>query len=872
MLIAPVPAAGDEVAAWLERNGLMQLLAVHLEEQLEQAPTNERGELVVRLAGIYARLLGTVDDEARRADLQQRSRRLLEQAPSRDTSRLELALLRTSYRTAEQSAERHRLRQGTDEELQRARASLDELIEQFDDLRERLEDDARLLERRLGRASGSDAVMIGEEAEEARQLYSQCTFLSAWSIYYQAWLNNRPDIARTAQRRFAELLDLEGGPPDPRDVSVDLRSEESIARCILGMALCKSLTASSVEALQWLALLEHERTYPPLREELPAWMMAIHLEHDEYADARAILDRLTKERSVPLHWLRLAVVHALEAEFRSGRAAELARFAVTELAARGELEQVFDLAQRYGAEALGAHGFAQYYVRGVLTYYRARERHGGDEPTSDEAVAALYDEAMTAFRAARQEPDAKSFPSALPDCQRLAAWCLYFQGRLVEAQRAFEAAADLLAPEEAPEALWMAIVCLDRLLEAQPDNTRLADRLAALVDRFLAEYPSDPHAPKLILRRALTSEEISAEVAEQLLSIPPQSEVYDAARRRAAQVLYQLFREAERVQRIAWGEKYLSVALPLFEREHERLSLTEPLAVARHLVTGRRILEIAFQEGIERVVVARTVLESIEELRRRPSIELEDLESELAYRRLQERLITGDPEAASLIADRMREEAPESVWSRLASRAMFRYGNDRWKEAEELGLDDRAAVALVVRYGRHVLEEYDNDPRNVSDPGVMATFAAVADAAMTIWKRSGDRQRGELALTLFEGLREARPRNAGFLHATALLSEAFDRDEQALECWRALVAGSPQGTNAWYEAKFHLLNLLAARDPSRARAVMDQHKQLNPEYGPDPWGPRLRALDLRIATSPDTEASAGSAEEAQGTGAGEAPP
>jgi hypothetical protein len=845
-------AAGDEVAAWLEGQGLTALLAVHLEQQLQRADEEERGELLIRLAALYAQLLETADDPEQRADLEERSRRLLADSPSRDTDKLRLALLRTSYRSAERIAEDYRLRQCTDDELQRAKETLAELIGQFNRLRAELEDRARLIERRLARSAGSDAVVLGEEAEQARQLYSQCTFLTAWTLYYHSWLTDQPDEARRAQRLFAELLGFRDEPAVPEDVSVDLRSVESIARCILGMALCRSMTASSASALGWVALLEHERAYGPLHEQVPAWMIAIRLEHGEYLAVRGMLDQLTAEgRTTPLHWLRLVVVHALEAEQRYRPAAELARYAVTELAARGELEQVFDLAERYGVDALGAEGFAPRYVRGVLTYREARQAHGADEPTTEATIAALYDEAIAAFEAARVEPDAAGYTSALPDCTRLIGWCLYFQGRLTEARDAFEQAAAVLPAREAPEALWMAIVCMDRLAAARPGSAALANRLATLVERFLAEYPSSVHAPKLILRRALTSGEVSAQVADELLSIPENSEVYGAAQRRAAEVLYQLFRQASLAQRIAWGEKYLSVAAALYERDAENLQSPDALALPRFLVTGRRILEVALYEGIGELDAARSVLATIDELGQREDLDLEDIEGEIAYRRVLERLLSGDPDEAGLLADRLWEQAPEGVWARLAGRAMFKYGNRRWREATDQGADDRAAVAMVVRYGQRVLAEYEGDATAVNDPSVLSFFAAVADASMTIWQRSGDRERGELALSLYERLLQVRPRNARFLRSTAVLSEAFDKDERAIECWRTLLAGTAQATDAWYEAKFSLISLLAKVDPVRARAVMDQHKQLNPDYGPDPWGPRLQNLDWRLAPDPD---------------------
>ena len=87
------------------------------------------------------------------------------------------------------------------------------------------------------------------------------------------------------------------------------------------------------------------------------------------------------------------------------------------------------------------------------------------------------------------------------------------------------------------------------------------------------------------------------------------------------------------------------------------------------------------------------------------------------------------------------------------------------------------------------------------------------------------------------------------LRAAAGLAERFGKTDRALACWRLLAAGSEAGTEPWYEAKFHLISLLAEVDPVRARLVMDQYKQLNPEYGPQPWAARLLGLDRRIGRS-----------------------
>ena len=62
------------------------------------------------------------------------------------------------------------------------------------------------------------------------------------------------------------------------------------------------------------------------------------------------------------------------------------------------------------------------------------------------------------------------------------------------------------------------------------------------------------------------------------------------------------------------------------------------------------------------------------------------------------------------------------------------------------------------------------------------------------------------------------------------------------------LTGTAGGSDAWFEARYQLIRLLAETDPDRARLVMRQHKALNPSYGPEPWGVKLRVLDLRLGT------------------------
>ncbi len=834
-----LPARADEVARWLERHDLDRLLAVHLEEQLTGLTAEERDALVLELVGIYAKLLESTDDPALLRELEERSRRLLAATTQNVGEELRLALLRGSYRGAERIAENHRLRQSTPEDLARAGEILSEIIPKLTRLGSQIDSRLKVTERRLMRTGGNEATVLAERAEDIQQLHTQCSFLTAWALYYQSWLNRRPDNARVAEERFARLLDAETARPQPPDISVDLRAIEAMARCILGMALCKSLTSSSATALAWIDLLSHPQTWEPLRDQVPAWKLVIHLEHEEFRAARTLLATAgggPEGEGPPLAWIRLAAVHALEAEDRNREAAQLARLAVTRLAARGELKAVLDLAERYGVTALGDSGFAFRYVRGVQHYDRAREAHGGEQPVADPRQAALYDDAAGQFEAALAEDDADQYREAAASCRWLIGWCRFFQERFLDARAAFRLAAGSLGRDQAPEALWMAVVCLDRAVTDGHDE--LAGELAALIDEILVSYPVSPYTEKLKLRRALQRDP-SAEVVEELLSISADSDVYGVAREQAARMLYTLFRDSTGDRRLSFGNEYLTVALPLLAAGRSRAAGE---AVGAFVARSRQVLEVALADGIGRLTAAARVLEAIDELSQR-----EDLSAhrdEFDCRRVQERLLAGDPAAAEAVGDELWARNPDSIWARLSQRALFGYGLARWKT--DRGVVDPVFQELVLRHGRRVIAEYEDRPDALTQTRVLAYHAAVAEAHLIDWQRGGDPIQAAAALALYERLLTAAPGDARFLRATAILSEALDRVEQALQCWRTLVAGSPFTSDRWYEAKFHVISLLAETDPTRARAVMDQHKQLNPGYGPEPWASRLRQLDARI--------------------------
>src|SRR5262245_61683249 len=87
-------ALADDVSNYLEQHNLKQLLVIYLEQQLESAGADQRGELTLKLASLYAEMLEATTDPAQRASLEDRSSKLLESVPANSSAELRLALLR----------------------------------------------------------------------------------------------------------------------------------------------------------------------------------------------------------------------------------------------------------------------------------------------------------------------------------------------------------------------------------------------------------------------------------------------------------------------------------------------------------------------------------------------------------------------------------------------------------------------------------------------------------------------------------------------------------------------------------------------------------------------------------------------------------
>lgn len=853
-VIAPQPTAlADDVASFLEEQGLDDLLAVHLEQQLGQGSEEEQRATIRKLAELYATMLETQTDEASRTDLEARAKELLKLAGASDALGLRVALAQATYRQIESIAERHRLRSATPEDVERAAQMTVALAEELTSVMKHVESRLEDTMRKLGRASGAEASTLADRSEVESRLRDQSSYLLAWTLYYQAWLTNTTEPADEAETLFAKVLGTDSPRPAPEDVSVDLRAHESIARAILGMALCKSLTRSSTSALQWIDLLQHERTAEVVRKEVPAWRLAILLEHSDFTGVEQLVKGLEGGLdAAPTPWLRLIAAWALEARQASTDAAPLARQAMTSLAARGALDHLLDLADRYGADALGSTGFAPLYVQAVLAFQKVRADYPGDKPAADARLQTRFADVADLFKRAVDESDASQYPGAAANAAMLYAWCRYFESKFLDASDAFEAAAVVPANPDPSEATWMAIVCLEYIVSVD-ENAQLQKRMAGLIDRYLERYPAGKHVPELLLRQSYANSSDEREMIESLLSVPPESPTYHAARQRASLLLYKVFRNARGEDRKRAAMEFLAVQQPQLADELDATQITSQGATTkiaveardRLVIRCRQVLDAATTAEVNDLNAAMEAMAIIDQLHASAASIPAELANELDCRRVQIELMAGRMPAACAMADTLWTRSASSTWAQLATRAVFRdllLG----RQSSDLADADLETLELIVRYGGRVIQEFTGQPNALARSEVMTYHVIVAEASFELWQRTHDSERANAALFLFDRLLAARPDDARFLRATAELSGALGQNERALQCWRTLLAGLKQGSDAWYEAKFHQIETLAAMDAGRALEVLKQHVQLEGGYGPEPWGAKLKVLEAQL--------------------------
>lgn len=857
------PTAEDAVEAFLTEKGLDTLLAVSLRDRLLGASGIERQHIADRLGDLYVRMHTRAKSQAERDEIESLGRELLRQVPDSDSFLLRLNLAKSRYVVAEEIAERHRMKLATDDERADALRTLREVGSTFDEISSRVQTLIDALERQERRPSpGADPRETRQRLDRARRERSLARFYAGWTRYYRAMLENQPTLAGPASADFGWLLGSPGKPASIEKTPRSMLRYEHIARSALGCAMSASLLGNDAEAERWFDLLQ---TAPEVSDAVLAQLftrrMIVYGAAKRWADIERLvtLERLRRGSALGVGDARLLAVIALEAgndrtsiAGREAMIASLAQSAFKDLIEHGELGQIVDLVNRYGSAPVGAVGFVADYVRAIKAYDRAMAAHqeaGGstEEPATKEEVLVLFRDAAGLLQQATNAADATAFQKDRDRAAVLAGVCLFFAARFEESANLLEAAANAAAsPERREEAVWLAILSLDRAVDG--DRPSLASRRDRLATLYLEQFPTSERAAKLLIRRAGEGLISDAQAAEILLGVSEGSPLYVSARRYAARLLYRVWRGVGLADRMRAARAFLLVADELLEIESVALeSASEQewqAASGEILLRERQVLDVILSQQDPDIERCRRAIANVESAAGGTE-RLGDIAGELGYRRLQIAVSTNDDAAVARAGDELA--AIGGRFAEAGDRVLYRRAFETWKASRTSELAARQVVAV----GTRLISRVGSERSKLTDPAMFGLHDAVADAAASIWRSVGDTGMRDRALVIDRAICDAQLATGQVLRRRAELAESAGLKSEALEAWSSLLAGYKEGTTDWFESRYNSLRLLLEVDPAEAKTAMDQYALLRPELGPEPWRERFEILRARIGLLPE---------------------
>lgn len=857
----------DAIESYLADHGLLEVLAARLRARLAAGPIEDRLRSAELLGRLYVEMLGEASSPDVRQELESRSADLLRLVPEAESFELRINLAKATYLQVEEIVEKDRLRLARPEDKAEADRVLRLVGPQFAEIAAKLHRRVETLEARETRVRDSDTDAVREELAEARRLRSLAKYYSGWTEYYTALLSGTPQRAARALEEFGAILNaLPGKPASLERLPKGNLRFDHVARAALGCALCVSMLGEDVQAVRWIEAVEGaEGVSPAMLDQAFTRRLIVFAAAGRWADVElAVRRRREPERGVPATPLtvaeaRLLAVLALEASREGGSrsavramAERMAQAALGDLVKRGEAGHVLDLVGRYGTEPLGGEGFIVGYVRSLQAYEAARAAHaaaGGDNgPATDPILSNRYADAARLLRGAAASADAGAFPGELARVRVREGLALFYAGELEAAARRFEAAAEAApTPETRRDAMWYAIVTLDRAVrDGRASLVEARDRLATL---YLKSFPGTENAARLLLRQARADRLTDAESLAILQAVPKDSPLYEASRRQASRLLYQAFRRAAPADKEFAALRFAEAAEELLRLEQAKaLGGTDAGAkeAARSMVVRvRQLADALLAAAAPDLQRVRSALEALEGVAAFQGLDLRDLEPELTFRRLQMAVASGDEAGITALADRLT--ALGGPYATSAGSLQF---NRAVRARREAPLDPDLSRKVVTAGERLLGAGQGGDQA--------ATLReSVADAAAMLWRTAADASMRDLALRLDREQLAAGRRTGSSLRRVAELAETAGDRQAALDAWQELLLGLPSDSRAWFEARYHSIRLVAMADRAAAVEALRQLRVLHPGLGPDPWASRFLELERGGAGAAPTPVDAG---------------
>lgn len=863
---APAPDAAINDGAldeYLKQRGLLTMRVYALEKRLSGAAGAERSRILSDLASAYETLLETLPAD-KRAAFRERSRALLKDNPRPELAALRINLLKAEYLSAEQVAERRRLRLGTETDASEAVASLKRLATEFAEIANAASAKARSLDDQIqarGDLSFADEEDAKRQLQEARRIKSLAHYYAGWSDCYIAQLTKDREAAGEALIHFGALLNA----PDRKTPTLErlprsLLSYEHIARACLGTASCFGLLGNDAEALRWLDELATADNLPAsVRSQLLSRRIAVLGPSARWNELAAWVRRTRAPQgkvTAPLETADAVLLAVVALEGANGPEpgaedvrTELGRLALADLISRGQTGYVVALAKRFGTGALSSEGFVAQYVRALQDFETARAKHRDagqeSEPASGAEIVQAYRSAAKLFDAAAAASDAPAFESDAERAALNAGMSLFYAGDFAQAADQFARVARRSKQEESRrEALWYEVVALDRAFESGRKD--LSDRRDASAVLFVSTYPRTEQAARLLLKRAGIGKFSDKEVVESLLSVPESSALWQEARVQASTILFRIARGAGQAERDEALAKFLEISDQVFPAERDAAIASQgarrEAQAQRAVLIARQQMEAALGLSSPDLERARRLLLEIPRIAELCGFSISDLSDELAFRRVQIAISAGNDSDLDSAISSLGDSG--SAFAQSARLLALR----RAIEAFHAAPSNLDAARRIVAIGGDVVRSLDEQKQ--FDPRANALRDEVAGAAASVFHENGGSEFRDLALRIDRSMYQQGGRFTSSLRRLAEMSEQTGDEATALECWKLLVSGLREDQPGWFEARYRSIVLMMKSDLESARDAFKLFELSHPDFGPKAWAPRFRDLRERLIAPP----------------------
>lgn len=801
-----VSHADAVLESWLRRMECYELLAAHLEQQLDSGSLADKSTAAQALADLYASMLSTADEQNRSRILLD-VRKLLEREPALATTDLRLQLLRGSYLAAEQVLEQYRFRVVDPTAHADALDQMREINLKLKDLRPKLMEIARASRGKFSELKSRNAGLS--------------TTLLGWSTYYIARHDKDETAAINAAKLFAEVLQASNA--SLQEVSTDLRIHEYGARALLGIALCKEVANDPAGSEPWLEELEVEGVWPEVKRQIPLWRLHIQVDAKQWMRVITLLGEETSLGGIPDYWLLLIASRALE-DLDNDDAATAASMAIEQLVVLEQLSMVSRLVDKHGAKVLEGTDFVRKYILADLQFQQLREQWNNADPSEDPQVKEGFAKVAVLLKEATNAEDAGSFNYALAACQLLLGHALFQAGDFASASLAFTNSSQGNSIEES---MWMTIISLDRLDPRSFEQEELRD---LTIERYLALFPSTSRTSKLKVHRSF-DENPHADTIDNLLAIHANDPMYANSRRRAEDLLYISWRKALSHQRKDAGNAYLEIALPILFEEARATSPDESAVISR----CRRVLEVALHDAVERPVATEKAIAILNRL----DLQDPDILDELAFRNIQLQIIDGYIVEAVRNGIILLESSPTSSWNSHAAVVLLNAIRTLRDNEKKSLIESHFTIAIA--YINSLTEDA------IMEAGQLSVATKAIENGFLLWKENSNAAAGTSALEVSRRLLSVHHQSRILLRLSALLEESVGNKETALQHWRTLSKGTDKGSASWFEARYKVISLLLDTKPTEAHKLLLQHHALYPAYATPPLDAKFKQLEEKLA-------------------------